>query len=167
MKYIAFFYAYLLAKQVMFIVYQQPGKFTWWFVVIYSMLSIPVLLLPFKLEVKCVWTSALLLDAFAPLAPGIQLRIAEACLLAGWLSTYIWRLVRRSESIRTVWKELRSSVPVNDSPPIEIDVRDDGWTTCPNCGKRFKITFAGSWDGSRHQTCGQRLIVKQISTSPS
>jgi len=40
----------------------------------------------------------------------------------------------------------------------ETDVR--GWLTCPGCGKRFAAYNPSSWNGSRHQSCGQRIALK-------
>ena len=34
-----------------------------------------------------------------------------------------------------------------------------GWIRCPGCGIRFKPTEEMLWDGHRHLTCGQRILL--------
>lgn len=46
----------------------------------------------------------------------------------------------------------------SDFPTVEVVV-SSGWIACPNCGRRFKRSDARRWDGQRHTTCGQRLII--------
>jgi hypothetical protein len=35
-----------------------------------------------------------------------------------------------------------------------------GWVTCPWCDMRFKPTDPLRWDGHRHTSCGQRLLIE-------
>ena len=41
-----------------------------------------------------------------------------------------------------------------------IDVNHDGWTQCPSCGFKFKITDSNAWDGKRHRRCSQPLKIE-------
>jgi hypothetical protein len=52
--------------------------------------------------------------------------------------------------------------PAEDNPPVAVMPYQPDWVCCPGCQKRF--TYAGdySWDGERHRTCGQRLIIQPI-----
>ena len=50
-------------------------------------------------------------------------------------------------------------VPDNDNPSMEVAPHRPGWVLCPGCGKTFSLT-PYSWDGERHQTCGQRLRIR-------
>jgi hypothetical protein len=34
-----------------------------------------------------------------------------------------------------------------------------GWVACPYCGMRFLLSDPRRWDGERHTTCGQRIII--------
>jgi hypothetical protein len=53
-----------------------------------------------------------------------------------------------------------SSHPINDSSPIEAHLVGDS-INCPCCGRRFKQSDRNRWDGERHLTCGQRIILKE------
>lgn len=43
--------------------------------------------------------------------------------------------------------------------PVLLEVNDEGWSKCPKCGFRFKITDPKVWVGDRHNRCGQRLVT--------
>jgi hypothetical protein len=49
-------------------------------------------------------------------------------------------------------------IPDNDNPPAEVVPHTPGWVRCPFCRKYFSLTDY-SWNGERHRTCGQRLVV--------
>src|ERR1041384_1338266 len=44
------------------------------------------------------------------------------------------------------------------APALDAMVRDDGWTTCPQCKGRFAIYDDIAWDGARHR-CGAELTL--------
>jgi hypothetical protein len=50
--------------------------------------------------------------------------------------------------------------PVNDAPPIHVIVVGDS-VKCPCCNRRFKLYDRDRWDGNRHLTCGQQIIITQ------
>jgi hypothetical protein len=51
------------------------------------------------------------------------------------------------------------SYPRNDSPPITIHPFQLDWVRCPCCKKAFCLRSSSSWNGERHMTCGQQLII--------
>ena len=46
----------------------------------------------------------------------------------------------------------------SDSPAIAVQV-SSGWVACPCCDMRFMLSDPLRWDGEKHTTCGQRLMI--------
>ena len=51
--------------------------------------------------------------------------------------------------------------PRNDSPPMTIAPFQPNWVHCPCCKRAFSLQNQNSWTGSRHKTCGQRLVIAE------
>jgi hypothetical protein len=47
----------------------------------------------------------------------------------------------------------------SDAPPIAIEASSE-WVMCPYCDRRFKLSDPLRWNGERHSTCGQRLLIR-------
>jgi len=43
--------------------------------------------------------------------------------------------------------------------PLSVQVDADGWTTCANCGRRFKVSDARVFADQTHLKCSQRLTL--------
>jgi hypothetical protein len=48
--------------------------------------------------------------------------------------------------------------PHNDAAPVNV-APSDGWVSCPGCRRRFKLSDTKRWNGERHMSCGQRLVI--------
>jgi len=46
----------------------------------------------------------------------------------------------------------------SDLPAVVVEASSD-WVECPFCDWRFRVSDDRRWDGERHLTCGQRIIV--------
>jgi hypothetical protein len=44
--------------------------------------------------------------------------------------------------------------------PAKISKTKSGWVKCPFCDKRFMLSDPRRWDGKRHLTCGQKIIIQ-------
>lgn len=54
----------------------------------------------------------------------------------------------------------------SDLPPVAVQM-SSGWIACPCCDVRFRVSDPRRWDGERHTTCGQRLIItRQLRSMP-
>ena len=60
----------------------------------------------------------------------------------------------------------REHEPAPPSARKTLVVDSDGWTRCPSCGFRFKITDTNAWDGHRHKRCGTRLSIEDVAPDP-
>ncbi len=96
-----------------------------------------------------------------------------------WIDTYFamaeadWRDVLvaaghgdSEKSHRTWAAEVTASMPrivLKEPEAITLTVGETGWTRCPNCNFRFKVTDPNAFDGRYHNRCGQRLkIVREM-----
>jgi hypothetical protein len=52
-------------------------------------------------------------------------------------------------------------IPDNDNPPVSVKPNHAHWVKCPCCQKHFAVEYGGSWNGERHTTCGQRLLIQR------
>lgn len=94
------FFTLLLAKQIANIAHYQSGSANYWLIIMYPVLLIPVVTLPFKREFKVVWIVALACDALAPLGSGVEIRFLGGLFLSIWLASYCWRFLKRGESVQ-------------------------------------------------------------------
>ncbi len=54
----------------------------------------------------------------------------------------------------------RPRVVLEDPPQKPITIDKDGWTQCPTCNFKFKISDSNAWDGMRHRRCSQPLKIE-------
>jgi|GEM_PF-2606848 len=50
-------------------------------------------------------------------------------------------------------------VILEEPPQKPISINRDGWTQCPACNFKFKISDPNAWDGKRHLRCSQPLKI--------
>ncbi len=55
-------------------------------------------------------------------------------------------------------------LPFEAAEVLEANAKDD-WVLCPACSRQFKLTDPNRWDGTRHRSCGQRLLVGPSTSS--
>ena len=59
---------------------------------------------------------------------------------------------------RLAWLKNEADWPAKDHEPMAASQYTPGWIKCPFCGLRFYLADPDRWGGSRHLTCGQRII---------
>ncbi|NHZ32883.1 hypothetical protein [Massilia rubra] len=59
---------------------------------------------------------------------------------------------------RLAWLKKETDWPAKDHEPVAGSQYTPGWIKCPFCGLQFYLLDLDRWGGSRHLTCGQRII---------
>ena len=60
---------------------------------------------------------------------------------------------------RVAWLKREASWPAKDVEAGAVRPYAEGWIECPFCGTRFSLRDRDRWNGERHTTCGQRIVI--------
>ncbi len=66
--------------------------------------------------------------------------------------------VREAEG-RVAWLKRETAWPAKGFEPRQAHQYTAGWIECPSCGARFSLRDAARWNGDRHLTCGQKIVI--------
>ena len=81
----------------------------------------------------------------------IELIAIPFFVIGDWLSQVLKKLGLRSEDVEDDREQER--------PPMNANLKPDGWVKCPFCRKQFSTADDAVWRGDMHLTCGTKLIL--------
>jgi hypothetical protein len=91
-------------RHLVWILEGQPGHVNYWLIILHVLIVSLVLKMPFKLELKLLWTVLFLADCLAPLDASMSVRYLALALIAFWLTSFVYRIAIKSPSATTTWK---------------------------------------------------------------
>src|SRR5687768_12527605 len=103
MKSFPLFELFFLIKHGIAIYFRTPGEISPWYIIVYSLFLIPLLFIPFKLEIKLLFAITLLTDGLAHLLGSMWFRWAGFIAISLWWVSYLWRIFKKSESLQSPW----------------------------------------------------------------
>ena len=89
---------------------------------------------------------------------------------AVWATACLWLIIGTVVSVRELLEDglrlhrrKKKEEADNDAErPLHIVSHvQDGFVKCPGCGVRFALYSGDFWDGTKHVTCGTRIMIEK------